>query len=51
MQADGKIMGIGNFTTLGAAGAGTTTSSYISRLSADGSSTLQAITTQPRIER
>jgi uncharacterized delta-60 repeat protein len=37
VQADGKILVGGNFTTLGGGGTGTTTRNYIGRLDADGS--------------
>ena len=37
MQADGKILVGGGFTTLGGGGTGTTTRNYIGRLNADGS--------------
>ena len=39
MQADGKILVGGDFTTLGGGGTGTTTRNYLGRLNADGSST------------
>ena len=37
VQADGKILVGGDFTTLGGGGTGTTTRNYIGRLNADGS--------------
>ena len=43
VQADGKILVGGDFTTLGGGGTGTTTRNHIARLNADGSSTRASI--------